>query len=296
MRSGSRSFRRSFRPPPFRARLTRARLAAAATLAAAGAGWALFESQWVERVEVNVPVPGLPPELEGFRILHLSDFHLGNLSLGSRALSQALAWASERKVDLVALTGDLVTRRRGGRMLRRVLADLHARYGVYAVLGNHEVAESRDPFAQAGDLSDLGDASAVLLADSTCSFEARGVQVQVAGVDPVSYRKRRARPGELADRAAGLRILLCHYPRIVDRLPAGAFHLVLAGHMHGGQICIPTPFGKIRLEHLRAPYWEGLYRTPAGPLYVSRGVGTSLVPFRFLARPEVAVLTLTRED
>jgi predicted MPP superfamily phosphohydrolase len=75
-------------------------------------------------------------------------------------------------------------------------------------------------------------------------------------------------------------------------LPAGAFDLVLAGHLHGGQICIPTPRRKVRLEHLRAEHWEGLHRTPAGTLHVSRGLGTSFVPFRFLARPEATRLVL----
>jgi len=77
-------------------------------------------------------------------------------------------------------------------------------------------------------------------------------------------------------------------------VPHGVFGLVLAGHMHGGQICIPWPGGKLRLEHLRARYWEGLHRRPGGTLYVSRGVGTSFVPFRILARPEVTELRLTR--
>jgi uncharacterized protein len=75
-------------------------------------------------------------------------------------------------------------------------------------------------------------------------------------------------------------------------LPPGAFHLILAGHLHGGQICLPTHRGKIHLQHVRAPYWEGLFDLPAGMLHVSRGLGTSFVPFRFLARPEATVLTL----
>ena len=99
---------------------------------------------------------------------------------------------------------------------------------------------------------------------------------------------------ELADPGAAFRVLLCHYPQIVDSLPAGAFQLVLAGHTHGGQICVPYPGGKLRLEHLGAPYWEGVYRRPAATLYVSRGLGTSFVPFRFLARPQATELVLRR--
>jgi predicted MPP superfamily phosphohydrolase len=78
----------------------------------------------------------------------------------------------------------------------------------------------------------------------------------------------------------------------VRKLAPGEFHLVLAGHLHGGQICVPLPGGKVRLEHLRAAYWEGVFELPEGTLHVSRGLGTSFVPFRFFARPEATILTL----
>ena len=264
--------------------------------AAAGAltAWSLFEAQWVELREVDVPLAGLPPELDGFRVLHLSDFHLGTLSLNARALDRAGRWASGRDLDLVAITGDLLSTRRGEATLARVLRALPSRHGVYAVLGNHDIAETRDPFSRGAELTTLDEAGAILLSNSSRSFDARGVRVQVTGIAPRAWRF--ARPSELVDAAARLRILLCHFPDVVDRLPRGAYHLVLAGHLHGGQICLPSPRGKIRLEHLRARYWEGLHRTPAATLHVSRGVGTSFVPFRFLARPEATELTLRREN
>ena len=271
-------------------------LGAAGALAAAGAAWSLFEAQWVERVELATPVAGLPPELEGFRILHLSDFHLGTVSLNGRALERAVRWGQTLEPDLVAITGDLLTRRRGEPALREAVGRLRARHGVLAVLGNHDVAESRDPFAQPTDASSLDGVGAVLLDGSARSFEAAGRRVQIVGVSPRAYARAAARPHELADAAAELRILLCHFPGIVDRVPPGVFHLVLAGHMHGGQICLPAPWGKVHLEHLRARYWEGLHRRPGGTLYVSRGLGTSFVPFRLLARPEATLLTLIRAD
>jgi predicted MPP superfamily phosphohydrolase len=267
-----------------------AALAAAGGSAAGLAAWALFESQWVELAEIELPLPGLAPELDGLRILHLSDFHLGKLSYNGRALEKAVAWAEARDADLVAITGDLVTRRRGEPALERAVERLSARCPVFAVLGNHDVAESRDPFVERTDAGrSLG---AALLADSSASLEARGVRIQVAGVDPAALMQGRARPEELGDPSASLRILLCHFPEVVDRLPPGAFQLVLAGHTHGGQICVPFPGGKLRLEHLGAPYWEGVYRRPGATLYVSRGLGTSFVPFRFLARPQATELVL----
>jgi predicted MPP superfamily phosphohydrolase len=260
-----------------------------AAVAAAGLAWMLFEAQWVELRELDVPVDGLPAELDGFAILHLSDFHLGTLSFNGRTLRKAVGWAAGRELDLVAITGDLVSRRRGERMLRRALARLHARHGVYAILGNHDVAETRDPFSRPTDLAGLRDDGAVLLEHSSASIEARGRTVQVAGADP---RRIRDPLAPLSDPAADLRILLVHYPDAIWSLAPGDFHVILAGHLHGGQICLPTPRGKLRLEHLRAPIWEGLHELPVGVLNVSRGLGTSFVPLRLLARPEAAVLTL----
>jgi hypothetical protein len=147
------------------------------------------------------------------------------------------------------------------------------------VLGNHDV-----PAARAA----LGDG---LLEDSSASVEVRGRRVQIAGGDP-SPGWSGGRLERLADPEADLRILLFHFPDVAQWLPAGAYDLILAGHLHGGQICVPTPRGKIRLEHLHAPYWEGVHSTPAGMLHVSRGLGTSFVPFRFLARPEATKLML----
>jgi predicted MPP superfamily phosphohydrolase len=256
-----------------------------------GAAWSLFESQWLQFNHRDVRIDGLPGELDGFRILHLSDLHLGTVSFNGRVVERAVAWASHQEFDLVAVTGDLLSRRRGEPALRRVLPALRAAHGIFAVLGNHDIAETRDPLADARPVTD-SELAATLLVDSSESFDVRGHRVQVAGADPHAFVHARRRLHELADADATLRILLCHFPEVVRRLPAGFFHLVLAGHLHGGQICLPAPWGKVRLQHPRAPYWEGLHRTRAGMLHVSRGLGTAFVPFRFLARPEVTALTL----
>ena len=132
-----------------------------------------------------------------------------------------------------------------------------------------------------------------LLSDEGETIELRGRRVHVAGSDPrARWSKRRKRPAELAVDDAELSILLCHYPQAVDDLPEGAFDLVLAGHMHDGQISLPLPGGKLRLAHPTARYTSGLYRRPGGVLHVSPGLGTTFVPFRFFARPEATELTL----
>jgi uncharacterized protein len=229
----------------------------------------------------------LPEELVGLRIAHLSDFHLGLPSRGRRAVERAADWVAERQPDLTLITGDLVSRPRGERMLRALVERLPA---CYVVLGNHDLAKTRDPFGRRPRSYDIG--AATLLADDSRTVELRGRKVQIAGVDPGSYMAGRARPDRLADHSADLRILLSHFPSVIDKLSPGSFHLVLAGHLHAGQICLPFPGGRLRLAHVRWKYIEGLYERPAGTLHLSSGLGTTFVPFRFLARPEATELVL----
>jgi len=253
------------------------------------AGWGLFEASWVRFRELELAVPGLPAALDGLRIVHLSDFHFGVPSPGIGAAWRAAVWARERRPDLVAITGDLLTHPRGEPMLRRFVQVLPQ--PTIAVLGNHDLAISRDPQARRSDVRDLEPAT--LLRDSGVELELRGTRVWIAGVDPrmIVRGLLRTDPNALS-RDADFRILLCHYPRVVDVLQPGAFELVLAGHMHDGQIALPFPGGKLRFAHLSARFQRGVYGTRAGVMHVSPGLGTTFVPFRFAARPEATELVL----
>jgi predicted MPP superfamily phosphohydrolase len=252
-------------------------------------GW--FEAGWLRTRVRELDVPGLPPELDGLRIGHLSDFHLGApLSRGNATSERAAAWVAERSPDLICITGDLVSHPRGERRLRRILGQLSR---PVVVLGNHDVAVTRDPFSQAAELDDL--AEALLLRDEATELQLRGVRVQLVGVDAESYPRGEAAPWALADHRAPLRILLCHFPGIARRLPAGVFQLVLAGHLHAGQICVPLPGRRpVTLAHPRARYVAGAYPAAGGVMHVSPGTGTTFVPFRLFARPEVTELVLRR--
>ena len=254
---------------------------------AAAAAWGWFEAGWV-RLEVEpARIQRLPEELDGLRIAHLSDFHLGLPSRGTRAVERAVGWVEARKPDLTLISGDLLSRPGGEAKLRELVGRLP---NAYAVLGNHDYAVTRDPFSRPVALDELGPAR--LLADEAETVEIRGRQVQVVGVDPRSYRRGTARPERLADPAADVRILLCHFPQVIDRLEPGVFDLVLCGHLHAGQITVPFPGGRLRLAHLRWTYVEGLYERPGGMLHLSAGLGTTFVPFRFFARPAAYELVL----
>ena len=261
-----------------------------AAAAAAAAAWAWFEAGWLRRSVVEVKLDGVPPKLDGLRIAHLSDFHLGVPSRGRRAVQEAVDWVVERRPDLVCITGDLLSRRSGMRDLERLLGEIGE---CYVVLGNHDFANSRDPFSQRIDPTTIEALERVtLLGDESVELELRGRRVQIVGVDAQSYAARTAAPDELADASADLRILLCHFPGIVRRIPE-VFHLILAGHYHAGQIVVPYPGGRIRLAHLRARDIEGVYEYGATKLHVSAGLGTTFVPFRLFARPEVTELVIS---
>ena len=249
--------------------------------------YAWFEAGWLRTRVLEVPLRGLRPELDGLRIAHLSDFHLGPRGRARHACRRAVDWVAARRPDLVCVTGDLVSHPRGEQLLRELLATLGR---PYVVLGNHDVAVTRDPFSAAAELDDLR--SAVLLSDAAETVELGGCAVQLVGVDPRTYRRKRSEPLRLADASAALRILLCHYPAVWRSLPEGAFHLVLAGHLHGGQLVLPYPGGRLTLAHPRAQEVAGVYRRGGTVLHVSPGLGTTFVPFRFCARPEATELVL----
>jgi predicted MPP superfamily phosphohydrolase len=260
-------------------------VAAVAAAGAATAAWGALEAGWVRLRERELSLPELPPELDGLRIAHLSDFHLGVPSRGAAAVERAVEWTAARAPDLVCITGDLLSRPRGEPRLLELLSRLEH---PYVVLGNHDFALSRDPFSKPVDLLKLREAT--LLLDDAVELELRGRRVELAGVDPRSWLGRR-RSG-FASSDADLRILLCHFPRSLDHVRPGRFHLVLAGHMHAGQIVLPYPGGRLALAHPRAPYLAGVHERAGTVMHVSPGLGTTFVPFRLFARPEATELVL----
>ena len=268
-------------------------LIGALAFVAALAIWGLIESQWVRLGTREVRVEDLPPALDGMRILHVSDMHFGSLSLAWLGANRAASWARALDLDLTVITGDLLSARRGRSRLEVFVADIGSRNGVLAILGNHDVASTRDPFSSPGDVEREEVPGMRLLRDEAVELSHAGCSIRVAGIDARSYLRRGVDASTLSG-DGDLRILLSHYPPVVDRLAPEAFELVLAGHMHGGQICVPRLGGKIRLAHPSAPYPEGTYELHGGAttLVVSRGLGTTFVPFRFLARPEATVLVL----
>jgi predicted MPP superfamily phosphohydrolase len=272
-------------------------LAAAVVLdvtAALGAVYLVHEAQWVRRVDRTIPAPDVAPGLDGLVVVHLSDFHAGfRPSFNLRATRKAVDLALAARPDLVVLTGDFA----GGPFgfdalsvqLRRLTAA--APLGVFAVLGNHDHGDSKAPFVRATDPRLFSACGVRLLVNETATVRRGAAVVQLAGIDdtdgghddlPAVLAKLDRRPGVL-------RLFLTHHGNAVVGTQPGDFHQTFAGDTHGGQICLPLPGRRILLSDLRARYAEGAYDVGGRPLYVTRGVGTSLLPFRAFCRPEIVV-------
>ncbi len=190
--------------------------ATAAGIAASGA-----ESVTLRKRVRDLPVNGLPRELEALTILHVSDVHAG-FGPGLGLLRRCVDWARELEPDLVAVTGDLVARRRAAPGFAAAAAELvaTARHGAYAVLGNHDLARGRDPFAQGWDAADLGGLE--LLDGAATELSLNGRRISLAGASARRYfREPEYDPASHLDVSADLRILLCHFPDVLPRLAPG---------------------------------------------------------------------------
>ena len=195
-----------------------------------------------------------------------------------------------RKPDLVCVTGDLVSHPRGEPHLRA--AARHGSTGRTSCSATTTSRVTRDPFSRAAELEiSRGRAPA-----------RRGGDVELRGRARPDRRRRPARrirggaprPRELADPDADLRILLCHFPGVARKLPAGDVRPHPRRTPPRRPDLLPYPGGRLLLAHPRSRYVAGLYETGGGVMHVSPGTGTTFVPFRFCARPEVTELVLRR--
>ncbi len=242
--------------------------------------------------DVPVALAKLPRTLDGFRILQLSDIHVG-LFVGEYELGRALELVQREKPDAVVLTGDLVDHdpRNApvlGRFVRRLSET--ARHGVFAIPGNH------DYYAGISDvLLALREGGAEVLQNRHLQIGDAGGSFVLAGVDDV-VGQRYGGPGpNLSGAFDGanpdlLRVLLSHNPSFYPSASTQA-DLVLSGHTHGGQITLFINPAELVLRH---GYVRGLYENGASQLYVNRGFGTAGPPARVGSAPEITRLTLTR--
>ncbi len=228
----------------------------------------------------------LPSAFQGLRVVQISDIHHG-LFLSKEWLSEAVRQANRLNPDIIALTGDFVTySRRNIEPAAELLGRLRARYGVYAVLGNHDFRVDPDAVTSA-----LRRQHIEVLRNRHVELWFGGESVYLAGVDDYGYGAdlRRAMRGVPREAAS---ILLAHNPRVIHLASRNNVSLVLSGHTHGGQVNLPLLGSVYGRSPERLRYKIGWDRMGATQIYVSRGIGTIVLPWRLRCPAEITHLEL----
>lgn len=255
-------------------------VAASALVAAYGV---LVRRRWVVRRRLEVKIKELPPSLEGYRIVHLSDLHIGSID----RRNEALAWsrtANALSADLIVVTGDLLTTGTAYHdEVVEVLASLQARDGVYACLGNH-------------DYYDEDALCLALAARSVRVLRNEGVELGelfLAGVEDL-WRGTADLEAALRDRGDRPVVLLAHNPEFFPTAIDARVALTLSGHTHAGQIAVPFLVSRLTLSHLVTRWPAGHFREGDAQIFVHAGLGTTGPAMRLGAAPEVVEIVLRR--
>jgi predicted MPP superfamily phosphohydrolase len=253
--------------------------------------WAV-EPNWIEVTRHEVWFKNLPEEFDGLVVAHLSDLHMREYGARERRVLEKLA---EAKPDVIAVTGDFTLEGSDPSAIRRFLEDLRKQkpaFGIWAVLGNHD--HWSPPAANDGAVrkffSDTGVALLVnewgRIGKNLDTLTMVGVDDPFTGYDNLGDALRGTQRTPFA-------ILLTHSPQMFMKADLTKFDLVLAGHTHGGQVRLPG-LGPLWLPAGSEGYDSGWFYGVNTQMYVTRGVGTSILPIRFLCRPEIALITLKR--
>jgi len=246
----------------------------------------LIEPNWIEvvrSVEYLAMLPTVAPDLT---LVHLSDIHIGSIGYRER---RAIDIINDAQPDIIILSGDLV---RGGdrpRDLQTFLGSLRARYGKFLVWGNHDY---RDGVPGTWGPEVVEHAGFTLLRNSSRAVIYRGGKIVIAGLDDPITGHDNLRLAMTRVSRRDPCILVSHTPEVVRSLGNWDIDLVLAGHTHGGQVRLPLA-GALWVPFGTRDYLEGWFDVPPDVrLHVSRGLGWSWLPVRFLCRPTIDIVTL----
>jgi len=233
-----------------------------------------------QRIHLN----RLPKAFDGFRVVQLSDVHHGPFS-SPEQIEQAVETANRLKPDIIALTGDYISKERHyAAPCAEMLGKLKARHGVFAVLGNH------DHWVDAALITDLFRAEGiVVLVNEGMRFEKSGSAFWLAGVDDTMVGLEDISLALAGARDDEMKLLLAHNPIILRRAARASVDLVLSGHTHGGQVAIR---GERNPSRTRRRLLKGLGRQGNTQIYVNRGLGTVVLPIRYGCPPEISLLEL----
>jgi predicted MPP superfamily phosphohydrolase len=257
-------------------------------LPAAGTVFGIVRRNQFRVSEVKIPISNLPKELEGFRMVQITDVHLSPF-LSEAEFARAIDMANETRADLALVTGDLISRR--GDPLDaclRQLARLRAGSGVLGCLGNHEVYTKTQDYVTAQGRR-IG---VEFLRGEARTLRFGGAAINFAGVDYQKFGAPYLKGAEQLLAPGVVNILLSHNPDVFPVAAAQGYDLTIAGHTHGGQVDVEILNQHWNVARYFTPYVLGLYSAGKSSVYVSSGLGTIGVPVRLGAPPEVSLLQL----
>lgn len=252
-----------------------------------------IEPKMMKTVYHQIQHPLIPKSIPPVKIVQFSDTHIGHF-FHVDDLEKIVFQINNEQPDLVFFTGDLLdnpyqyTTNAMSDQIIQVLQRIHAPLGKFSIFGNHDHGGyGTDLYLRIMNQSGFrllhNEWEEITLSD--------GSSIVVAGLDDAIL----GRPNFDAiihNKPSTFTILLAHEPDIFESTKKLPIHLQLSGHSHGGQVQIPF-FGPIYTPPLGSKFFEGLHEDPHALLYVNRGLGTTRLPLRFLASPELTVFTLS---
>ncbi|PWW32229.1 hypothetical protein DFO73_101492 [Cytobacillus oceanisediminis] len=234
---------------------------------------------------ISVSRPHLKESGKNLKILHLSDMHLENISINPDELYKMV---SEQPIDLIALTGDFLDRKRSIPKLSaylQVLKKLNPQYGIFAVFGNHDYILKGKNFENLKKTLEINGCKT--LQNEHFTIHVDGENLNIIGIDNYSTKHsdvKKAYEGV----PEGYNLVLTHDPNVVLEMENVQFDYLLSGHFHGGQIHWPKPYHLIKMGKLvRMKMVKGLHYHGGKPFYISEGLGQTGVNIRIGSRPEI---------
>lgn len=242
--------------------------------------------------EQSFSFASLPPAFHGFTILFISDLHIGGPIDTARSVAEELPDLAGMTPDLCVLGGDYTFRSVSDSKVAQdglgtVLARLSPRLGTCAILGNHDSDTVVDW------LEGLG---VTVLANEALAIERNGATIVLCGTDDPHFFYTPAASELLASAPGEFSVALVHTVELADEAAAAGFDLYLAGHSHGGQICLPGGWPVITGVHRNRRLIRGRWTLGAMQGFTTTGAGVSGIPVRYNARAEIVLLTLKRAD
>jgi len=274
--------------------LTATAVGAAPLAAVATMGWSLPQLDHFRIRKIELPIPGLPRDLDGLRIAHVSDLHVGRYTHG-RILAKVAEATNQLHSDLVLFTGDLIDLSISDLdPALDTLRQIDPKYGLFLVEGNHDLIDDADSFDARTKAAGFN-----LLIDESATVHVKGRDVQILGTRWGQVEGDRRKAGDHAYAASvawltpqrqpdAFPILLAHHPHAFDPAAQANLPLILSGHTHGGLLNL-TP--NIGMGPAMFRYWSGVYEKPGSKLVVNNGVG-NWFPLRVNAPAEIIDLTL----